>query len=128
MHRASRRLCAWIATLAVLMAALAPAISQAVGARGAATWIEVCTAGGSRWIASDPAAPAGEAPAPGLEHALDHCPYCSLHAPLADLPPAPAAALPDPGLDHVLPRAFLQAPRTLHAWRQAQPRAPPLVS
>lgn len=112
----------WIAVLAVLMAALAPAISHALGSQGAASWVEVCSAQGSRWVQDD--AQTGD-PAPGVEHALEHCPCCSIHPDALGLPPAPLQALPAPAPRHAVPQAFLAAPRTLHAWVSAQPRAPP---
>jgi len=120
-RRITRLVASWIAVLAVLMAALAPAASHAVGSQGAASWVEVCTAQGSRWVQND----AGGDSIPGAEHALEHCPYCSIHPNAVGIPPAPLQDLPAAGLAHAVPQAFLAAPRTLHAWVSAQPRAPP---
>lgn len=120
----TRRLATWIAALAVLMAALAPALSQALGAQQAANWIEVCSSQGTKWLAGDDDGTA----APKAAHAFEHCPYCSVHAQSLDLPPVVATVGPIAGLQQAVPQAFLAAPRTLHAWVSAQPRAPPLFS
>lgn len=119
---------AWIALLAMLMAALAPAISQLLQRGSSTAWVEICRAGGgTAWVAvADLSAQDTQpTPAKGQPHLLDHCPYCSLHA--HALPPVPAqprlAAAALPGF--LEPAAFLHAPHTAHAWRPAQSRAPP---
>lgn len=123
--RRDRRLTGWIAALAILLASLAPALSHALASATGSGWVEVCTAQGSKWVQ---AGPDGGEHAPASAHLLEHCPYCSLHTPSLGLPPA---APPVPGLlprVHEAPRAWLPAPRTLHPWVRAQPRAPPLFS
>jgi Protein of unknown function (DUF2946) len=119
-HR-SRLLIHWIAILAILMAALAPAISQALGSGSGRSWVEVCTVAGAKWVALDESAK--DAPAPA-KPAFEHCPYCSLHVDGW----APASGKSNVGLSlqgDLQPTAFLQAPRTLPTWVSAQPRAPP---
>jgi hypothetical protein len=123
--RAHRRLTSWIAALAVLLAALAPALSHALASGTGAHWIEICTTQGSRWIQ---AGEDGTERTPASAHLLEHCPYCTLHAPALGLPPVPVLVHLPLQLDHAVPLAFLSAPRTLHAWVSAQPRAPPLFS
>lgn len=110
------------------MVTLAPAVSQALGVSGDRAWVEVCSAAGSRWVPAD-AAPDVPLPAPPGEQALAHCPGCLFHVDhvVPAAAPWPALRLP-PGLGEVRPSAFLQAPRTLHAWVGAQPRAPPASS
>jgi len=123
--RARRRLSAWIAILAVLLASLAPTVSHAWGQAKGASLTEVCTAQGSKWVQDDAAPSKGS---PGVAHLLDHCPYCSLHAQALGMPaPAGAPALPA-ALAHERPAAFVQAARSRHAWPSARPRAPPLFS
>lgn len=122
----ARHIASWVATLAILMAALAPAISQALDLQGRVGWIEVCTTQGAKWVKAD--ANAGTESEPGAEHEAGHCPYCTLHPNLVGLPPAPLQALPAPASGRAVPAAFLSAPRTLHAWVSAQPRAPPCSS
>jgi len=126
--RAARRLViTWIATLAVLMASLAPAFSLAMGMPGAAPWTVICSSAGAAPVALDHGT-TGERPLPGMAHLLDHCPYCSLHADALLVPPSPAA-LPQPMLLGELdPAAFLHADDTLSVWSSAQPRAPPIRS
>ena len=126
-RRATRLLTSWIATLAILMAALAPSISHALGAKNGASWVEVCSTVGAKWVKPDGSA-TDKAPASGDAHLFEHCPYCSLHANAIAIPPAPAAFEPAPAVSQPLPAAFLAAPRTLHAWVSAQPRAPPQFS
>lgn len=119
---------AWIALLAMLMAALAPAVSQLLQRGSSTAWVEICRAGGgTAWVAVADlrAQDTQPTPAKGQPHLLDHCPYCSLQA--HALPPVPAqpqlAAAALPGF--LEPAAFLHAPHTAHAWRPAQSRAPP---
>lgn len=101
----------------MLALALMPTVSRALAHAGDADALgQVCSAGGA--LPAD--APGGDA-----AH-LDHCPLCVLQAHAWSLPPAlpqPLAALPLG--EAAAPRAFLSAPRTLFAWRAAQPRAPP---
>lgn len=124
--RAHRRIISWIAVVAILLAALAPALSHALASATGAQWVEICTAQGSKWI--QVGEDGSESGTPASAHVLDHCPHCTLHAPNLGLPPVQhLAQLPLP-LSHEVPLAFLSAPRTLHAWVSAQPRAPPLFS
>ena len=123
--RAHRRLTSWIAALAMLVVSLAPALSHALASATGQSWIEICTTQGSKWIQ---AGEDGSERAPASADVLDHCPCCSLHAPTLGLPPAQHLAHLPLRLTHEVPLAFLSAPRTLHAWVSAQPRAPPLFS
>ena len=123
--RAHRRLTSWIAALAILLASLAPALSHALASATGTNWVEICTTQGSKWIQ---AGDDGTEGSPASAHTLEHCPYCSLHAPTLGLPPAPPVGQLPLRLSHEVPLAFLFAPRTLHAWLSAQPRAPPLFS
>lgn len=118
--RVHARLFSWVAIFAILLAALAPSVSYAVGSADGVSSIDVCTSQGSKWIQ------VGEnGPEPASEHLLDHCLYCSLHTPTLGLPPAAPTALLTSRQAHEVPLGFLGAPRTLHAWVSAQPRAPP---
>ena len=127
-HRASR-LPLWLALVAMLALALLPTVSHALAfARGGAAWAEVCTPQGMRLVSVDAAQAVDTgAPVQAAGH-LEHCPFCALGADLPALPPAPAAALPLPLGSAEPPALFLHAPRTLFAWRSAQPRGPPFTS
>jgi hypothetical protein len=122
LHQRTRRLTAWLATFAILLAALAPAVSHAMAAaRGGASWVEICTATGPALVkVADEQVPAKSG---GASH-FDHCPFCSTHAGAAGLPPA-ASALPLDTGAHARPQLFLRAPPSQFAWDPAQARAPP---
>lgn len=124
--RTTRSLTSWLAILALLMAALAPAVSQAVGTQRGPSWLEVCTSFGATLLRAQQ--PGDDAPATPDAQVFEHCAYCSVHAHTLALPPvAGVEALLLP-LSHRTPTAFLAAPGTLHAWVSAQPRAPPFLS
>lgn len=109
--------------LAVLLAALGPVLALAGGRAPSASWVEVCSAQGSRWVAAaDAAAP--DQPG-GIGHPLQHCPWCALPHQAMAVPPSGTALQVAAPFTAALPRAFLRAPRTLHAWAPAQARAPP---
>ena len=124
-NRVARTLTIKMAILAVLFAALAPAISHVLRVGSPSGWTEVCSALGSRLVPADDGRPAGQSPASSGEHLFEHCPYCSLHLPALGMPEAPLAfdalVVPTSGV----PELFLTAPRTLFAWATAQPRGPP---
>jgi hypothetical protein len=126
--RALRRIAAGLATFAMLLAALAPAITHALAAANDqhVLWTAVCTADGARLVPV-PTDPAGVPVAP-KSHQVDHCPFCAPHAPGAALPPSPVPAVPAAFASDPVPVLFLLAPRPLFAWAAAQPRAPPRAS
>jgi hypothetical protein len=123
MHRHQRRFATWLATFAILLAALAPTVSHAMAAlHGAGKWVEVCTATGPAVIK----VASGETPAPvkdGASH-FEHCPFCAAHAGAAPLSPATTALSVADGRP-VLPELFYRAPRPLFTWAASQPRGPP---
>jgi hypothetical protein len=127
----ARRLYAWIAIVAMALAALAPTVSRALArpAVGSAGWIEVCTAAGMQALAlaaPDAAAsdgPVERAPATGLT--LNHCPLCLLGADRLGPPPGPSPRALVPGDPVAPPGGPGPLIRTL-ATRLALARAPPL--
>lgn len=117
----------WMAIFVVWFAALAPTLSQAFSGQAASRFVEICTAAGFVSVAADGDAAPAEAPAAG--HAagdFEHCPFCFLQGQAMALPSQPPAAFAPAGLRFEVPRLFLQAARTQHAWAPAQARAPPL--
>ena len=118
MRRPAGVFASWIALLAVVMAALAPAVSRALSAGAAGWWAEVCSAAanGER----QPAAPDG--------HVFDHCPYCALQAGAVAPPPATAGTATPPSLAFERPLVSQSPVRVESAWRGAPPRGPPLFS
>jgi hypothetical protein len=124
-----------LAILAVLMNALAPGLSQAMqpSATGsAASWLEVCSAAGSKWIKQDAAGqvleqtskrPAG---APDSAHGAA-CGYCLPHAgSFALLDTAPPSARPAAlGASTCEAAPAVPAPVGAPAWTRPALRAPP---
>lgn len=88
--RRSRRLGSWIATFAILVAALAPMLSQALADQTSpASWSAICTAQGEQWVRTDVGVPGDPAQGPASPaDLLDHCPYCPLQGHLTPLPVA----------------------------------------
>lgn len=133
-RRTLRHVTAWLAALAVLMAALLPALSHAVMSRLVATnggLVEVCTVSGMAWVSADTVA-LGQSQT-GLQGSgsgdtgivMAGCDWCATHAPGWSLPPVAALSLPLPVQLADVPLAFLHAPRLLAVWASAHSRAPP---
>ena len=131
---ASLRRACWLAIVAMLALALLPTVSHALAAaRGQSPWAEICTPQGTRVVSiadADSGVIAGRddgrSGSAGIH--LEHCPFCASSAATLGMPPAHtgAAVLAAGGIEP--PPRFLQAAHTLHAWRSAQPRAPPSFS
>ena len=126
--RTTRSITAWIASFAILLAALAPSISHAVAAANNIPngWTEICTVAGAKLVKLDDTSPSKTAPHK-MSH-FEHCPFCLNHAGMLGLPPDTDVRVPLVAGTHVLPSLFYHAPRPLFAWVAAQPRAPPLLT
>lgn len=122
MSMPAHRLSSWIALVAILLAALAPALNAfAAGSEGAAAWREMCTAAGVVSV------PAGD-DAPDQRMPTGHCPWCKLH-PYVGIPGAPlefGRLCPLPDFLAGLHDAPLPGGAPDH--HPAQPRAPPAVA
>lgn len=117
----------WIALLAILFGALAPAVSHALAvADHHADKVELCTATGVQLV-EVPAADAGKKPLPPM-HDMGHCTCCTSHHTVHALPASSAAAIALTGGRTIYPPLFYAAPRRLHAWSAAAPRGPPLTA
>lgn len=106
----------WIATLAVLLNALVPALAEVLAAQRAAVTGVICSAVG-----------AVSAPQPQHEDgvAARHCPYCVPHGGTLAPPPAAGVFI---AVDSDARRVAVPAPvpdRRRGAWTPTQPRAPP---
>ncbi len=103
----------------LVLTTLAPSVSRAMAALQGqiAPWSVVCST----------LSPGGTLPADEFKHLSEHCPLCTLSAP--DLAPPPAPPLQPLAVQPLAlqPPLWLAAPRPLHAWVAAQPRAPPLA-
>ncbi|HSV46035.1 MAG TPA: DUF2946 domain-containing protein [Ramlibacter sp.] len=120
-----RRICR-LALLAMLALAVLPTVSHALAASGGPIgWAEICTPQGARLVAVDASEGTPSVPADVAAH-LEHCPFCVPAFGALGLPPASALALGLALTSAEPPPLFLHAPRAPHAWRSAQPRAPPL--
>lgn len=126
MTRATRLLAAWIATLAILFAAVAPSIAHAVAsAGGGAVWAEICTSKGIRLVQLDADAdPAGTSQPTHVKH----CVFCNTGADSAAPPPAFDLLLPVLAGAGRMPPLFYQSPHPLFLWAPAQSRAPPQLA
>jgi Protein of unknown function (DUF2946) len=125
-----KALIAWIASVAILMSALAPAMAQTLRHDVSASWTEICSVTGMQWVKVDGSRQtgtdkSGSTDEGGSTHGLKQCPYCSTHSPVLGLPPTVSTVLPIKPRAAYCPALFLTAPRTLFAWAAAQPRAPP---
>lgn len=117
-----KRFVSWVASLALVLAALAPSLSFAWAAASAPSWMAVCSSSGVTRVQADAER---QSPAHG---SLQHCPSCALHAPGLALPPAPVAALSLLPLAFERPALYFSAPRTLAVWRTAEARGPPAIA
>ena len=110
------RLHLWIACFAILMNALAPAISQALSAANGApsTW-EICSADTQK----DGQSKLGQ---------MQKCAYCVPHAGSYALLPEAISGMGLFGGHEVRPFLFYRAPQPLLALTAAPPRGPPFLS
>lgn len=106
-----------IACFAILMAALAPAISHFVAsAKGHGAQPPCHTSAHAH---------AGHAGAHGEAMPMNDCGYCSMQADLPSMPPLPAQSGAVLDIASFIPLLFLLAPRPLFAWIGMPSRAPP---
>jgi len=129
MNRRTQRPLTWLALVAMLALAVLPAVSHALAfARGAGgSLLELCTTQGMRLVVVDSDSADPGAPVQAATH-LEHCPLCALSGSGLAPPPAPMTKALLPSGIVALPALFLHAPRTLFAWRSAQPRGPPSLT
>lgn len=113
--------------LAILFSALAPAISHALAAGGAsAVTLEICTVNGYK-VVKVTDSDSSKAPATS-KHGMEHCAFCAAHGGTFALAASSSLVFAiDSGRD-IYPPLFYAAPRSLHAWSAANPRAPPLLA
>ncbi len=130
MNLLTRRIAAWIACFAVLLAALAPSISHAISAARDASdpWGDICSQTGYQQVHTH-GGHHHSAPSPlkkGLH--FEHCPFCFTHGGSVGLPPVAAMSLPVVTATQERPFLYYQSPRPLFIWAAAQSRAPPFIS
>ena len=114
------RLIHWIAAFAIVMSALAPAVSQAVSLakHGQGFAMEICSADGSKMKV--------EVQADDQELATQDqpCPYCVTHS---DITPVLSTSLifDAPQTLALFPQLFYQSPKPLTVWVTPPSSAPP---
>jgi hypothetical protein len=126
----TRRFAAWIACFAILLAALAPSISQAVAnakQESGSGWAEICSVAGIRFVQVDEDG-AADGKSGGKAMQMEHCAFCSTHAGSVGLPPAsPVLPLRLSSGTAIFPVLYYQSPSPLFIWSAAQSRAPPTL-
>ena len=126
----TRRCAAWIACFAILLAALAPSISQAVAnakQESGSGWAEICSVAGIRFVQVDDDG-AADGKGGGKAMQMEHCAFCSTHAGSVGLPPtSPVLPLPVASGTVIFPALYYQSPSPLFIWSTAQSRAPPAL-
>jgi len=116
-----RKLVHWIAALAILLGALAPAVSQALSLanNGQGFVVEICSSNGSKMTQVISDDETSSSPAMG-----SHCPYCVVQ-PIYLLPSISAFEFAAPQSYVARSLSSYQAPRILSAWVRLPSRAPP---
>lgn len=126
----TRRFAAWIACFAILLAALAPSISQAVAnakQESGSGWAEICSVAGIRFVQIDGGA--ADEKSGGKAMQMEHCAFCSTHAGSVGLPPtSPVLPLLVASGTVIFPSLYYQSPAPLFIWSTAQSRAPPALA
>jgi hypothetical protein len=127
--RTTRSLTAWIALFAILLGAVAPALSHALSrfGDGGQRWVEVCTVAGTKLVAVPGASDEGQAGDVDVFPA-ERCPFCSTHGGAPALPAFPVMPFVLKGGADDFPLLYFHAPRPLFVWAAAHPRAPPVLS
>jgi hypothetical protein len=137
-----RLLQVWIACFAILLNALAPAVSHALAladGRHAGPGWEICLNDGTRLSGrgtldegtfralTDRSRPVPES-TPDTALPMTDCGYCLAHAGSLGLPPPALAPLPFAATAAQQPFLVHHAPRPLEIWVAAHPRGPPAVA
>jgi len=118
LHRSStHRLTAWLAILAFMLGALAPAVSQWLASSGSGNvaWSEICSTSGKQQQ-------------PDGQVKQEHCPFCLIQAQAVGLPPQATITVAIIEGADALPVLFLRSPHPLFAWSPTHARAPPTLS
>jgi hypothetical protein len=133
--RSRRRLASWLAVLALVVNALAPALAQAVvTGSGQGDWVQVCSVTGVAWVRVDDGLDAASRTAgqpfghPGDPSSSMKCPWCGLHGGAPGIPSTNVGWEPAPVPASFEWPAFSEANRTSILHLGAPARAPPSAS
>lgn len=121
-----RRPVAWIAILAMLLAALAPSLALALAPpQQAMPWEEICSVGGPQ-VVRDAASASGSGQHAAMGY--KHCLFCLNHGGATAVPSSPLKWRPLVAVDIECSTfvALVSSARFIRA--TAQPRAPPSIS
>jgi hypothetical protein len=115
----------WAALLALMLATLAPGVAHALRHLRGDTmpWSQLCSATGAKRVVFG--WEAGDDESTPRAHAFEQCISCALHHDGSAPPAAADTVVLRAELAYAGPPLFLRAPWPQHAWRSAQPRAPP---
>lgn len=119
-----RKFVHWIAALAILLSALAPAVSQALSlaGNGQGFVVEICTTNGTKMTQA-----IGDDESSSSATMGSHCPYCVVQ-PIYLLPSISTFEFVAP-LSYTAHAQFAyQAPQIISAWVKLPSRAPPIQS
>jgi len=127
--RQIKSLLAKIACAAILLNAIAPAVSHALtnDQDDPATWMQVCTVAGVKLVPLDLSKPPN-VPEQNSAMSMEHCGYCFNHAGDWGIPTAQQTSISGLNLSYAFPTLFYLSPRPLFAWASTQPRAPPVLA
>lgn len=120
---ATRTAAGWLAALAMLMLALAPALTRALASVDTASWVPVCTADGL--VQVQLLEDGQRIPNPAEHVAQAECPYCALQAQVQVLPSSPLRLALPLRADGAAPPPAGALHRGASPWPPAQARAPP---
>jgi hypothetical protein len=129
-RRHTKQFTAWLACIAILLAALAPSISHALPAASGTNsfWAEICSSTGPKMMkmakghGSNSSSPAEK----GMH--FEQCPFCLAHAGSFGLPPSPGFTFPVVNGTFELPPLLYRSPRPLFMWAAPQSHAPPALT
>lgn len=121
---AKNNLIHWIAIVSIVMASLAPAISQAVAIsqHGQGISIEICTTSGMKMTQVIVDEQEGQ-----NQLTNEACPYCVVHQAYL-LPLDKHLNFAEPQAYHLYPKLFYQSPKPIFAWVSLPSRAPPQLA
>lgn len=113
--------------LAILFSALAPTVSHALNSIDVpSATLEICSVNGYKAVKA-PDSNSSKSPST-TEHGMEHCAFCATHGGAFALTSYHPLILAIVAGRDIYPPLFYAAPKSLHAWSAANPRAPPILS
>ena len=127
------KVASWIAIAAVLLATFAPTISNAIAAESKASWQEICSVQGIKYIPAVSGAlskVANNQPAnqDGRMLHMEHCPYCFMHAGSVGIIQTTGLQFAAIDCSQDSPQLYSFSPQAALPWAASRSRAPPSFS